>query len=309
MQKNKKLLIIAGPCMIDENNIKDIYKISEITITDENNDARRAIFGVRVVGLKSRTALNIDQHEQIGIDYSTFEKNMSKIIESGSFENLDIFPSHIIAEKFIRDTGMIVATEIMDPLIQLSSYEKTIPKGKLFIWNPAVNQLGWPIMIMGDFAKRNNWYLGLKNGKWLGKSENTNDNQTPMEKSWQGLISYSKYHTAKEDSKVMLIHRGVEVENKGDYRSLPVHEVAKRAKLSSGAKLFFDPSHSLGPKLRDNIVNETVEAMKIMIDSENYLYDGILIETGQSQTDTNQHITIDELNELCQRISKFRILN
>lgn len=46
----------------------------------------------------------------------------------------------------------------------------------------------------------------------------------------------------------------------------------------------------------------------MMIDEENYLYDGALIEVGRSKTDTEQHITIEELDYLCQQITKFREL-
>jgi 3-deoxy-D-arabino-heptulosonate 7-phosphate (DAHP) synthase len=46
----------------------------------------------------------------------------------------------------------------------------------------------------------------------------------------------------------------------------------------------------------------------MMIDEENYLHDGVLIEVGKSKTDTKQHITIEELNSLCQQISEFREL-
>jgi hypothetical protein len=44
------------------------------------------------------------------------------------------------------------------------------------------------------------------------------------------------------------------------------------------------------------------------IDDKNYLYDGILIEAGNSETDTEQHITINELKILCKELSKFREL-
>lgn len=73
--------------------------------------------------------------------------------------------------------------------------------------------------------------------------------------------------------------------------------------------MFFDPSHSFGRFLRDQIVDQTVLAMKMKINEEEYLYDGILIEVGTSITDTEQHITVEELQKLCNEIAKFREIN
>jgi 3-deoxy-D-arabino-heptulosonate 7-phosphate (DAHP) synthase len=167
----------------------------------------------------------------------------------------------------------------------------------LLIWNPAVNQLGWPMLDMSLYAKKNHWLLGIKNGKWHS-----------MEKTWLGLSRYNLFSPEETKNQLVFIHRGVESVDKGDFRSLPVHEVAKKIKLSTGAKIFFDPSHSYGPKLRDRIVEGTVEAMGIKSSDNSYLYDGILIEVGTSITDTAQHISVAELDELCWRLAKFRNL-
>ena len=181
--KKNGLIVIAGPCSINYGNVEDIYKISDID----------GIFGVRIVGLKSRTSLN-QSGEGMGIDYASFTKNLDRVAKKKSFEKMEDFPSHKIAKEFIKTTGKLVATEIMDPLIQLPSLEKHIPKGKLLIWNPAVSQLGWPAMIMGSFAKKNDWYIGLKNGKWLGSPDKPDNGETPMEKHWAGLAHYTRYH-------------------------------------------------------------------------------------------------------------------
>ena len=109
--------------------------------------------------------------------------------------------------------------------------------------------------------------------------------------------------------KTVLIQRGCDLPNKGQYRNLPIHQTAKRTKLATpGIELYYDPSHALGPKMRDEIINNTVEAMKLKIDEENYLYDGILIEVGTAKCDTDQHITVKELKELAQKLSEFRDL-
>ena len=103
-----------------------------------------------------------------------------------------------------------------------------------------------------------------------------------------------------------MIQRGVDEPDKGDFRSLPIHQCAKRVKQATGYQMLFDPSHSYGPKLRAKIVEGTIEAMKIKLDNGDWLYDGALIEVGTSTTDTEQHITINELSKIIDEISNFR---
>ncbi|NMB83817.1 hypothetical protein GYA28_00850 [Candidatus Roizmanbacteria bacterium] len=301
---NKKLIIIAGPCSVDKDNIDDIGNISEIKITNRFGRRQKAVYGTRIVGLKSRTALN-REGKNMGIDFPVFMKNLDLLLSGKSVLGMKQLPSIKMADKVIRATGMLVATEIMSPLVQLPLFERLIPKGKLMIWNPAVNQLGWPVLKMGIYAKRNQWLIGLKNGKWLGDDSVS---QTSMEKTWMGLAKYTGLIEPGFDGNLVFIHRGVDVANKGDYRSLPVHHIARRVKQATKCKLFFDPSHTFGPKLRGAIVGAVIEAMRVKIDDDTYLYDGILIESGRSKTDTEQHISVKELAELCCRLSEIRDL-
>ena len=125
-----------------------------------------------------------------------------------------------------------------------------------------------------------------------------------MEKTWAGLASYA----GKLIGQTVLIHRGVDAPDKGNYRSFPVHQMALRTKLATKAQLYFDPSHALGPKMRDEIVAATIDAMKMKISDKAYLYDGILVEVGTSVTDTLQHITLKELEYMLKELSKFRDL-
>lgn len=293
---NKKLMIIAGPCSIDQENKKEALMLSQIIVTNQSKQKQKAIFGCRIVGLKSRTSIN-PTGKDMGIDFPVFMENMDKLLSGKSSKTLQNPPSVTIADEVIKQTNMLVATEIMSPFVQLPVFEKPIFNNKLLIWNPAVNQLGWPILKMGKFAQRNNWYVGLKNGKWVN-----------MEKPWLGLADYTGLINTQQHDRLILIHRGVDTENKGDFRSLPVHEIAKTAKIKSNAKMFFDPSHTYGPKLRNKIVEETIEIMKMKINDQEYLYDGILIETGTSTTDSEQHITLNELQTLCDRLAVFRDL-
>ncbi|MBI5123076.1 hypothetical protein HZA75_04425 [Candidatus Roizmanbacteria bacterium] len=302
---NKKLMIIAGPCSVDPENINDIFGIAEIKVNNRFGRKQRAVFGTRVIGLKSRTSLNKDG-KNMGIDFPVFRNNIDLLVRGQSINALKILPSVRIAKNIIKETGLLVAAEIMDPMSQLPIFERMLPKEKVLIWNPAVSQLGWPILNMSIFAKKNQWFIGLKNPKWFGDE---NLGQTTMEKTWIGLSHYTGMNEPGLEEKLILIHRGVDIYNKGDYRNLPVHQAAKRTKLATKSKLFFDPSHIHGPKLRDSIVRATVEAMEMKIDEENFLYDGILIEVGRSKTDTEQHITVKELKELCCQLAEFRDLS
>lgn len=302
--KNKlyDLEIIAGPCSITYENVDEI--ITEIA-TIQTPDKKRAIYGTRVVGLKSRTTL--DPHGKgMGIDYEVIKK----CLESPELKHANLtLPSVELAEKITKETGLAIATEIMLPYIQLPFFgAKKVFNNNLLIWNPAVDQLGWHVGEMSEFASKHDWDLGIKHGKFLGKDPLEVANhpdyagETTLEKTWKGMTTFVKNLTGK----LVLIHRGVDVPGRGDYRNALVHEIMRRVKPTiPGAYLYFDPSHSFGPKMRHKIVDGIIEAMKLK-SGEGFLYDGILIEAGTSPTDTDQHITIKELQELVMELSTFR---
>ena len=300
------LEIIAGPCSITPENTQEI--ISELAkITTPYG--QRAILGTRVVGLKSRTSLDLSG-DGMGIDSQVIQQAMK--LSSSERMKLKI-PSVELAEKIIKETGMVITTEIMIPHIQLPYWEaKKIFRGNLMVWNPAVNQLGWNLFEMGEFAQRNDWNVGLKHGKFLGKDPlevaNHPDYQgeTSMEKVLIGLTSYVP--EMRED--LIIIHRGVDVPGRGDYRNAIIHEIMKRIKkkVPKSNRLYFDPTHSIGPKMRHKIVDEIIKAMKMKVGDE-FLYDGILMEAGSSSpVDLGEHITINELKQLVADLSKFRKL-
>ncbi|HZE86712.1 MAG TPA: hypothetical protein VE090_00760 [Methylomirabilota bacterium] len=306
MNKNTQydLEIIAGPCSITFENVEEIInEIAPLTTPD----GKRAIYGTRVVGLKSRSALPVDE-KGIGIDFPIIKQCLN--LSEKEREQLTL-PSIQLAEKIYQKTGMMISTEIMIPHIQLPFFEqaKTL-QNNIFIWSPAVNQLGWTILEMSKFASRNNWHLGIKHAKFLGKDPLEIANhpdykeETSLEKTWLGLTTYAK--NVKDN--LILIHRGVDVPGRGDFRNALIHEIMKRVKLKvPHAKFYFDPSHSYGPKMRDKIVEGIIEAMQIKTD-EGFLYDGVLIEAGTSPSDTDQHITTKELGQLVTQLSKFRKL-
>ncbi len=297
------LAIIAGPCSVNKENIEDIYKIADIKL-----DGKPAIVGTRVVGLKSRTSFD-DSGSGMGMDFDAVMHNLDVLMNGGGRKDMKTPPSVDLAAKIYKDTNMLIGSEIVAPLAQLPFYEGLLPSEKFMPWNPAVAQLGWSIMHIGMFAKKNNWHIGIKNGKWVGEDVEEVDNeeyinQSPLEKTWAGLTTY----IGEIKGTKILIHRGVDIPEKGDYRNLPVHQVANRVKCKTGGKLFFDPSHAYGPAMRESIVDETVNAMNLKDKNGTYIYDGILIEAGSSPTDTEQHISVDELKTLVEKLSKFRTI-
>lgn len=297
------LEVIAGPCQVDNGNLQEIYQMAEIRVADGRGGLQPAIWGTRVVGLKSRTEYD-PSGLGMGIDFSHLIHQDTLIIPDS------LAPSVVMSKQIIADTDLLVATEVMLPHIQMPMYKNAgIPAGHFLSWNPSVDQLGWNIKMLADTARRNGWLVGIKNGKNLDVpySQAAVPNHqviTSVEKQWSGLASYAK----GINSTVALIHRGVDTPDKGNYRNIPVHEIARKVKHKvPEAKLYFDPSHSLGPKLRDSIVEETIKVMRMM-DGNNFLYDGILIEVGTSQSDTAQHITVNELEGMMKELARFRRL-
>ena len=284
--------IIAGPCSVDFDNKHEIEQALSIKF-----NGKSVLYGVRIVGLKSRTALD-PKNAFIGIDYDVFEENINEVVKGGS--NIKIHPSIEIANEIqgkFKDAYM--ATEIVDTWMQCWNMSKYLNSDRAIIWNPAVNHLGFPIRIMAKQAQQKNWKIGIKNGKSLGTTiEKSQNSETPMEKSWTGLRSYANFIDNKD---MIMIHRGVEGENSYGYRNIPLHEMCKRVKRATKCQMFLDPSHICGPKLRDSILDFTLDAMTIELDGGK-LYDGILIEVGTSKSDTQQHITLEELEKMCRKM-------
>ncbi len=297
--KNSELSIIAGPCSISEKNYKELFNLPAIEVKDRNGMARQAIAGARIVGVKSRTSYSYNKGA-MGYDSEALVENIEVYAAGGGLKDMKMLPSVKMAKEFIDKTGMMVASEIVSPLIQIPLCAKLLRDCQLLLWTPAVVQLGWSLLEMYEASKENKWTLGVKNPKWVGKESG---GLTSMEKTWLGMGSYVPFI-----HKVIYIQRGVDVPESGLYRNAPAHESAVKVKKQTGMKMYFDPSHTFGPKLRDKIVEGTIEAMKMKISDEEYLYDGILIEAGSSETDTEQHITYSELQTLATELARFRYL-
>lgn len=306
--KNPEVKIYAGPDSLDDFNINEVYEIAEIKV-----DGKPAVYGARTVGLKSRTKFDKDNTDAgfMGYDFEAIMENFNIFGHGGNADDLKPLPTVEMAAKIYADTGLVPSSEIMLPAIQLACIKKSFPDKPFLVWNSAVDQLGWHIRQMAGFAQEHGWTVGLKNGKWLGENYETAESadftgKTSIETVWDGLIDYSS-----QAPETILIQRGCDLPDKGEYRNLPIHFTAQRTKVryaDQNLKLYFDPSHSLGPKMRDQIVDETVKAMQMKIDDNNFLYDGVLIEVGTAKCDTHQHITVPELKEMCERIGEFRTL-
>lgn len=262
--------IIAGACSIDQENKKEALELADIP----------EVWGVRCVGLKSVTS----PRDFMGVDQKAY------------FDG-DEYPPSIKIAKEIANKGKYVGLELMD-IAQLDWYEDI---DKMFIWNPAINQLGYPIYQTAKRAKKD-WYMGLKNPKWHGDAETQVEGNplTNGEKNWLGNAKYAELGGAKN---IVMIQRGIDAPNKGSYRNIPNHAGSARLK-KLGYEVWFDPSHTFGQLMRDEIVPRTIQVMGMKIDGD-WLYSGLLIEVGTSQTDSFQHISIDELKTLIHAL-KFR---
>jgi hypothetical protein len=294
--------VTAGPCSINELSERELIELASLEV-----EGKKVISNFRAVGLKSRTE-NDSTGKGMGMDYEVVRHNMQVLARSGSTAGFDMLPSMELAAKIIAQTNMIAASEIMVASVQLPMALQALPKGMFRPWNPSVDQLGWHEMEMAAYAEQGNWDIMLKNGKWLGESlEDLRDldKLTGVEKSWHGLATYA----GDVSGHVMFINRGIDIPQKGDYRNLPVHEMAMKAKLFTGKKVLYDPSHTNGPKRRDQIVDDMIFVAGLkMPDTEEFVYDGVMVECLTSETDTLQHITLPELHYALNRISEIRDL-
>ena len=304
MANNQPVEIIAGPCAIDARNKKDIWRIAQTGVVAK----------VRFVPAKSRTAYKAGEFR--GVDAPFLERKIKQLV-AGKIDlsaSKEEPPSLAWAREFRTKFPKVgLAMEVMSPSLQLPYYmdKKIFGGGALLVWSPSAQQLGWPLRIMGEFANRCGWTVGVKNGKWLGERPalaRRNDATVDVEKTWAGLATWAV--SANRRGRNILIHRGFNAgaANK-NFRNLPIHEIAARMKQETGLKMFFDPSHSFGAKLRNKITDGTLAAMKMVLPNGQYLYDGILIEAAgehSAQVDTGQHISIGELETLANKIEKVR---
>ncbi len=271
--------IIAGPCSIDEQNIDQAIEIGRLPEVD----------GVRCVGLKSVTS----PRPFMGIDRDWY---------FGGCRGTP--PSVKLARKIVKETGKHIAFEVMDNKQLAPLLYDPVFENRVFLWNPAIMQLGWPLFRAARLAASQGWAIGLKNPKWSGEPELELTPDTTLdngEKTWWGNAKFVE----EGGIKPVMIQRGIEGAGKYPYRNIPNH-AASACMRTLGYEVWIDPSHIFGKALRDEIVERTLEALELRLDDGRYLYDGLLVEVGTSQTDTDQHITIEELEGLIEAIKRQR---
>jgi hypothetical protein len=274
----KGFTVIAGPCSLSgtDEQMQEILEIGSIKEVD----------GIRVCGLKSVTS----PRPFMGIDREWY------ITGRGTQ------PSYPLALRIRKETGKKIATEMMD-VMQLHAYMiDPIFRDGLFVWNPAINQLGWPMYRAATIARTHGWDIGIKNPKWTGPCDADIFAGEPVSrgmKTWYGLSRF----VSMAGIQPIAIARGTESADTGRYRATPNHADAAMMR-QHGMRVFLDPSHMLGPKMRGEIIDRTLDALTLTTHDGDRIYSGILIEVGTSKTDTDQHISIDELQKLIAEIKK-----
>lgn len=175
------LNIIAGPCSVDKNNIDEVEEILSIEI-----NGKKAIAGTRVVGLKSRTSFD-STGDGMGMDFEIYKHNLDILINGGNINDMENLPSIIMAKKIQEKHNCIIATEVMNPMIQMPLLDRLL-NGAVMPWNPAVNSLGWNQQIISKFCeKHDNWLLGIKNPKNLGISVENSEKNDFFSSNGKGL--------------------------------------------------------------------------------------------------------------------------
>src|SRR5690349_12714784 len=91
--ETRPIQIIAGPCSIDDQNIAEVYQIAGMEVSDGQGGRQRANVGTRVVGLKSRTDLDLTG-KGMGLDAAViFNRNPSNESSEQSNNHEQVPPS------------------------------------------------------------------------------------------------------------------------------------------------------------------------------------------------------------------------
>lgn len=298
---SQELEIVTGPCSIDNKNFREVLEIWQKQI-----NGQIPFTGVRVVGVKSRTAPTKSK-DGGWIDADMLVANQ-RLFAQRWMQSLSLHahPSIEMMEKVLQETPVGVATEIVDPYIQSMVmanhfWEKNIWPNRVMVWNPAVLQIGHPVQFMAQMAENFGWHVGIKNCK----------EQDPGVKKWSWMVEYAGEWMSSvwlQNRRIIAIHRGYDLESKWTHRNQPVHgNAVEMKKKFPWLRMYFDPSHTFWSDMRSSIVEETIKAMQMKVpETDIYLYDWMLIEAGTSTTDTKQHITLDELFDMTTRLADIR---
>lgn len=284
------LLFVAGGCSITELNYDDAALLAEIASNYGVNLA------LRVVTLKSRTNPG-DNPLDMGLDTHAYNEAINYYLNNSAVDLSIEWPGIELMRCICTELQVPVWTEMVAPWIQLPYYANRLGdlNADLTIWNPAVLQSGHALDYMGMYAAKYGWGVAIKNGKHRGSTGAS---------TWSGLSNW-----ADHGARITLVHRGFDIDDKGDYRNWPDHELASEVRLQTNLPMIYDISHTNGPKRRDHIVEDGVNAMFMQLNGE-YVYSGLMVEvasTGKVTTDVGQHITPKEFEVLIERVLNIRV--
>ncbi len=314
----KNIAVIAGPCSVSGPHNLEIYE-AQLNFFQQ---FAGQLTGIRVVGYKSRTSpdtdhilntlqqldnhtllhlaeidpeLNATAKNYYGLDVCEILVTQRLFLEGvgmGS-DQLPDLPSVLLA-KSLQDqyAQLLIATEVIEPMIQMPQLKKHLKPGSVLVWTPSSDALGASKSMYRQLPLAHN-VLAIKNPKWLGiHPDNVTEENVMALPGVKAMIGCMQWANSKT-----LIHRGFELEEKDGHRAKPVHSVfSKLKRLNPDLNLIFDPSHSLGPSRRDQIVDESIRAIV------DHGYHGLLIEASTATTDINQHISTDEMLVIMNRL-------
>lgn len=305
------LQVVAGQCSFsnEPGQLDELHTLANMQVSNPNGSMTRAISHLRFVTLKSCTDAN---NPGIGMDAPAIKQI---IANPGKKDKIDL-PGIVLATKFAKEERIGIGAEIMIPHIQMPQYEKHLDKKEsLFPWIPSNVILGWVALEMDSWCQKNGWSLGIKNPKWLGttleKAEDpSSEIVSSMQRSWDGMETFTNIGTD-----TVLINRGVDIPEKETHRNAITHEIARKIKRNKPhRRIGIDLNHACGPNHRDDIAPSLIHALLMTVDGlpirqgGTPLYDVLLAEVGTSITDTKQHMTIPELQDVLSEVSKHRPL-
>jgi hypothetical protein len=310
------LEIWAGHCSENKNNIEETERIARQTIRNPRTGRQQRIVNrTRGVAFKSRTGLK-DLLSYMGMDWKAIQANDTMYMEGKGHLDYLLYPSLIHLSNISRATGVGVASEILMPHLQLPVWGRYF-KGKSFQpWTAAVDSKGTSAMEFANWANRFGWDIALKNPKISGKRTYTELLTAPQKEiekttvfsTWQGAWSW-----AGSNQNTTMIHRGVDMpsdlEGMDTFRNLPIHRVAAALQAVTGCNLGYDPSHINGQGRKEHIVEDAIEAAQTINPfTGNPQYQVLLLEVGNSTTDTEQHITLNQLQQIGETVIQWRPL-
>jgi len=325
--------IITGPCQTSDRHGVDYLKsLSTMRVTNPGGIQVCAIAGERLCTIKSRTDLNPADAARsgMGVDFPIWEAFSKQVINmirnNGALLQKPVMQGALWAKEIQDSTGgMPIAFEAMDWMHAMLMMDHILP-GTAIPWSPSVKTSGHEMETLSEVVGEHGSVLGIKGPKFYPEllPRRIEDGPTSMENTWTGLGMYALGATCIPKT-IMLIERGRDVPNKGDWRNMPDHNSARMAKQMLQKKIedaglagevlvtmAYDPSHTNGPKRVSCIVEDAIDAARQMdITGKEPLYNMLLIESKDKAappplSDAGQHITGEQVQDIADGIAQFR---